>query len=62
MAFGADGAPKAKGHSMKGGHFFPEENPDDTAKALRDFSALRNADWKGGYAMKKQARKHRTRE
>ncbi len=30
-------APKAQGHSMKGGHFFPEENPDDTASALMGF-------------------------
>jgi haloacetate dehalogenase len=30
-------APRAQGHSMKGGHFFPEENPNDTADALQGF-------------------------
>ena len=30
-------APAAQGHSMKGGHFFPEENPADTGVALRKF-------------------------
>jgi haloacetate dehalogenase len=30
-------APAVEGHAMKGGHFFPEENPDDTAIALRKF-------------------------
>ena len=30
-------APHAQGQAMRGGHFFPEENPDDTAKILRGF-------------------------
>ena len=30
-------APRAYGQAMKGGHFFPEENPDDTAIALNQF-------------------------
>lgn len=30
-------APRARGHAMKGGHFFPEENPDDTAALIRQF-------------------------
>jgi haloacetate dehalogenase len=30
-------APKAQGKAMDGGHFFPEENPDGTADALRAF-------------------------
>ena len=30
-------APSAQGHSMKGGHFFPEENSADTGLALRMF-------------------------
>jgi haloacetate dehalogenase len=30
-------APHAQGQVMKGGHFFPEENPDDTAVAVRQF-------------------------
>lgn len=30
-------APRAQGQAMKGGHFFPEENPDDTAIMVRRF-------------------------
>jgi len=30
-------APGAHGQAMKGGHFFPEENPDDTAALLNKF-------------------------
>jgi len=30
-------APHAHGQAMKGGHFFPEENPDDTAALVRQF-------------------------
>jgi haloacetate dehalogenase len=32
-------APHAEGQAMKGGHFFPEENPDDTAVLIRKFLA-----------------------
>lgn len=32
-------APHAQGQAVKGGHFFPEENPEDTAKLLRRFLA-----------------------
>src|ERR1700728_781609 len=30
-------APRAHGHAMKGGHFFPEENPNDTAALIKQF-------------------------
>jgi haloacetate dehalogenase len=30
-------APRAQGQAMKGGHFFPEENPDGTAALLKQF-------------------------
>ncbi len=30
-------APRAHGQAMKGGHFFPEENPDDTAVLVKQF-------------------------
>lgn len=30
-------APRAQGQAMKGGHFFPEENPDDTAALVKRF-------------------------
>jgi haloacetate dehalogenase len=30
-------APRVQGHAMKGGHFFPEENPDDTLAAVNQF-------------------------
>ncbi|EFH88241.1 alpha/beta hydrolase fold protein [Ktedonobacter racemifer DSM 44963] len=30
-------APQAQGQAMKGGHFFPEENPDDTADIVKRF-------------------------
>jgi haloacetate dehalogenase len=30
-------APQAHGQSMKGGHFFPEENPDNTAVIVKEF-------------------------
>jgi haloacetate dehalogenase len=30
-------APRAQGQAMKGGHFFPEENPDDTAVLIKKF-------------------------
>jgi haloacetate dehalogenase len=32
-------APHAHGQSMSGGHFFPEENPDDTLALLKQFLA-----------------------
>ena len=30
-------APLAQGQAIKGGHFFPEENPDDTALTVKQF-------------------------
>jgi haloacetate dehalogenase len=30
-------APRAQGRAMKGGHFFPEENPRDTAELIQQF-------------------------
>ena len=30
-------APQAQGQAMKGGHFFPEENPDDTVAVVKRF-------------------------
>jgi haloacetate dehalogenase len=30
-------APRAQGQALKGGHFFPEENPDDTAALIKPF-------------------------
>jgi haloacetate dehalogenase len=30
-------APRAHGQAIKGGHFFPEENPDDTAALVKQF-------------------------
>ncbi len=33
-------APRAEGQSMKGGHFFPEENPDDTAVLVKQFLSV----------------------
>lgn len=30
-------APQANGQAMRGGHFFPEENPDDTAVLVKQF-------------------------
>src|SRR5580658_6291827 len=33
----AQWAPRAQGQPMKGGHFFPEENPDDTAVLVKQF-------------------------
>jgi haloacetate dehalogenase len=30
-------APRVEGQAMKGGHFFPEENPDDTAVLVKNF-------------------------
>jgi haloacetate dehalogenase len=30
-------APRAQGQAVKGGHFFPEENPDDTAALVKKF-------------------------
>jgi haloacetate dehalogenase len=32
-------APRAEGQAVKGGHFFPEENPDDTAVLVKQFLA-----------------------
>jgi|HubBroStandDraft_6_1064221.scaffolds.fasta_scaffold329646_2 haloacetate dehalogenase len=32
-------APRAHGQPMKGGHFFPEENPNDTAALIKQFLA-----------------------
>jgi haloacetate dehalogenase len=34
-------APQAHGQAMKGGHFFPEENPDSTAAVVARFLAAR---------------------
>ena len=33
-------APRADGQAMKGGHFFPEENPEDTAALVAKFLAM----------------------
>lgn len=33
-------APRAHGQPMKGGHFFPEENADETAALVRDFLSV----------------------
>jgi haloacetate dehalogenase len=33
-------APRAHGQSMKGGHFFPEENPGDTALLVKQFLSV----------------------
>ena len=33
-------APHAQGQAMKGGHFFPEENPYDTAALVPKFLAV----------------------
>jgi haloacetate dehalogenase len=33
-------APQAQGQRMKGGHFFPEENPDDTAVLVKQFLSV----------------------
>jgi haloacetate dehalogenase len=33
-------APRAQGQPMKGGHFFPEENPDDTAVLVKLFLSV----------------------
>jgi haloacetate dehalogenase len=30
-------APRVQGQAVKGGHFFPEENPDDTAALIKQF-------------------------
>ena len=30
-------APRAQGRAMKGGHFFPEENPEETAALVKEF-------------------------
>jgi haloacetate dehalogenase len=35
-------APGAEGHAVRGGHFFPEENPGDTAALLARFFAARS--------------------
>jgi haloacetate dehalogenase len=44
--YGADGgplgiwrrwAPRVQGQAVKGGHFFPEENPDDTVALIKQF-------------------------
>ena len=32
-------APRVRGEAMNGGHFFPEENPDDTAVLVKQFLA-----------------------
>jgi haloacetate dehalogenase len=37
-------APRAHGQAMKGGHFFPEENPDDTAVLVKQFLSGEAAD------------------
>jgi len=33
-------APRAQGQAMKGDHFFPEENPDDTAVLVKQFLSV----------------------
>ena len=33
-------APRAQGQAMKGGHFFPEENPDDTGVLVKQFLSI----------------------
>jgi haloacetate dehalogenase len=33
-------APRAQGQAMKGGHFFPEENPEDTAVLVKQFLSV----------------------
>lgn len=33
-------APQAQGQAMKGGHFFPEENPEDTVVAVKQFLSV----------------------
>ena len=33
-------APHVQGHAMKGGHFFPEENPDGTLAAIKQFLSI----------------------
>jgi haloacetate dehalogenase len=33
-------APNVSGRAVRGGHFFPEQNPDETIAALRDFLRL----------------------
>ncbi len=38
-------APRAHGQAMKGGHFFPEENPDDTAVLVKQFLSARGTHW-----------------
>ena len=30
-------APRVQGQAVKGGHFFPEENPDDTVALIKQF-------------------------
>lgn len=37
-------APRVTGHPVEGGHFFPEEHPRDTARALAAFFAGRRAE------------------
>ena len=33
-------APRVQGQAMRGGHFFPEENPDDTAALVKQFLSV----------------------
>src|SRR3984885_1916944 len=33
-------APRAQGQAMRGGHFFPEENPDDTVVLVKQFLSV----------------------
>ena len=33
-------AENVQGHAMKGGHFFPEENPTDTTESLKNFLSV----------------------
>jgi haloacetate dehalogenase len=40
-------APHAKGQATKGGHFFPEENPDDTALIVKHFLSASATDYRG---------------
>ena len=41
LACGATTPTTSRGHAIDSGHFIPEEAPDDTYRALRDFFAAR---------------------
>jgi|HubBroStandDraft_6_1064221.scaffolds.fasta_scaffold46055_3 hypothetical protein len=40
-------APHAHGHAMKGGYFFSEENPDETALIVKQFLPASATDYGG---------------